>query len=151
VGGFRDCWEGVLGWFSIASLAILHLLGLGRKVLDLGLAEDDVAAVWAQSLVEVFVHTGTTMQWLKRSSEKKGKEGDDLDIQDKRQGGRNGWEGSIEQGSVVGRGSNLRVRGGALENVGLGDDEEDVLALRSGCSKSDFSIQEEKDVSEFLG
>ena len=73
VGGFRDWWECVLGWFSIASLAVLHLLGLGRKVLDLGLAEDDVAAVWAQRLVlrfglgseislEVFVYTGTTMQ-----------------------------------------------------------------------------------------
>jgi hypothetical protein len=40
------------------------------------------------------------------------------------------------------RGSHLRVRGRALEDVGLGDDEEDVLALRSGYSKSDFKIQE---------
>jgi hypothetical protein len=43
---------------------------------------------------------------------------------------------------VVQRGSNLRVRGRALEDVGLGDDKEDVLALRSGYSKSDFKIQE---------
>lgn len=79
---------------------------------------------------------------LPRSSEKTKENGDYLDNQGKREGGRIGWEGFREQGSVVQRGSNLRVRGRALEDVGLGDDEEDVLALRSGYSKSDFKIQE---------